>query len=1133
MSTVAPEGSPRPPGERGAALRRILAAVIRPPAGPGGWLLRAALLALLYCLSGWAGLQLARPPGYATPIWPPSGIMLAMLLLWGRGLWPGVWLGAFAVNVWAGCAQAAGPLLNVALVAASIATGSTAAGIIGARLVRRHVSAPTVLDSGRDIGLFFALGGLVATAIAASIGTLTLFLAGALAPRELPAHWLTWWIGDCLGVILIAPLLLLVAAEQRRIWRDRLRPVAFTVAIVLGLGAIVIQETNDAESARIAARFNESALTLDRRLIETVNGALGAVGTTVDFFDASTLVEPVQFERFADGQLQRAPGLTALLWVPRVAAADLVAHERDAAADGAPGYRVREIGARGELLPARRRDEYFPLRYIWPPAGRHMLGFDLGSEAQRRATLQAAEAQQALRVSGPVAVPTAPAHTVLAVMPVDAVQGRGFIVGAVVLERLMQHILADGAAGQFSVVLEDVDAAGPAQRLAAAGAAADGADLAWTDTHSVGGRTWRMTVTATDAYLRANRSTQAWLTEVGVLLFAALFGGFLLVLTGRSARVQELVAARTAELEEKNRALSREVLERQASERRLSLSAKVFEHIGEAIMITDADNRIISVNRAFTEITGYTEDEVRDSNPRVLASGRHDDAFYAEMWQRLNDTGVWRGEVWDRRKNGECYPEWLNIALVRDASGRVTHHVAVFSDISERKAVEERITFLAQVDALTHLPNRYLLGDRLQQTLEVAQRNDERFAVVFIDLDRFKNINDSLGHGVGDALLRETAARLHASVRSTDTVARHGGDEFVIIMPGIADAEQVAHVATKILEQLARPFGIEHHRLTTTASLGIALYPADGTDAETLMKHADAAMYAAKNAGRNAFRFFTPDMNARVREFLKIENDLRLALQRGELRLHYQPQIEMRSGEVVGAEALLRWQHPERGLILPGEFMHVAEESGLIEPIGDWVLVEACRQNRDWQDRGLRRIPISVNLSAVQLRRRAIVHRVEAALHQGRLDAGWLELEVTESMLMRDVERIGEILEELCAMGVRIALDDFGTGYSSLAHLRRFPLSTLKLDGSFVRDLETDSNDAAICRAVIALGHTLGLRVVAEGVENDRQLAFLRRERCDAVQGALFSWGVPPETMAAFLDPSLVLEPTAVGPVYG
>ncbi len=560
--------------------------------------------------------------------------------------------------------------------------------------------------------------------------------------------------------------------------------------------------------------------------------------------------------------------------------------------------------------------------------------------------------------------------------------------------------------------------------------------------------------------------------------------------------------------------LAQNLTEHLHAERSLRLSAKVFEHSGEAILITDADNRIVSINPAFTKITGYRLQDVRGKSPDILSSGNQDDNFYQAMWNALEQEGHWQGEVWNRRKNGEIYPEWLTITTMKDEHGRMTNYIGIFSDITERKKTEESIRYLAQHDALTGLPNRLLLTDRLSQALMAANRNGTSFAVMFIDLDRFKNINDSLGHKAGDLLLQEVGKRLTSSMRTTDTVSRQGGDEFVILAPAIEDAESVAYLASKLIEILSRPYRIDNHDLTVTPSIGITLYPQDGGDVETLLKNADAAMYSAKNSGRNNFRFFTQDMNMRALEFLLMENNLRTALERREFILHYQPQVDAESGVLIGVEALVRWKHPEFGMVSPDKFIPIAEESGLILQLGEWVLNEACRQGKVWQDAGYC-VPIAVNLSAIQFHRTDIIQSVRLALELSEFDPRYLELEVTESAIMQTAEKVIDILNELKAMGVKLAVDDFGTGYSSLSYLKRFPIDKLKVDQSFVRDIVIDEDDAQICCAVIGLAHSLRLSVVAEGVEHEAQLAYLRGKNCNAVQGYLVSRPLSAQEMTA------------------
>ncbi|GBG01388.1 hypothetical protein AZSI13_07150 [Azospira sp. I13] len=539
--------------------------------------------------------------------------------------------------------------------------------------------------------------------------------------------------------------------------------------------------------------------------------------------------------------------------------------------------------------------------------------------------------------------------------------------------------------------------------------------------------------------------------------------------------------------------------------RQLKLSAQVFSSGNEGMVITDAENRIVTVNQAFTRITGYAPEDVVGQTPAVFASGRHDRDFYRHMWRLLEENGSWSGEIWNRRKDGSVYPEWLNISTVRDEAGKLTHHIAAFSDITERKQAEARVRHLAEYDALTNLPNRVLLQDRTSQAIAAAKRSGGHLAVLFIDLDRFKNINDSLGHSVGDEVLCRVSERLTLAVRATDTVSRLGGDEFVILLPDLETPAQAATVAEKLLATLAQPILAGGHELAVTPSIGISLFPEDGEDGATLLQNADAAMYCAKEQGRNNFQYFTREMNARVSQRLQIENDLRQALQRQELLLHYQPQYDLADGALVGCEALLRWQHPERGMVGPDRFIPVAEETGLILPIGHWVLREACRQAKAWQERGLPPIPVAVNISAVQFRQANLVELVEGALAESGLAPRWLELELTESMLMEDGERHSATLSRLKAMGVGLALDDFGTGYSSLAYLKRFSLDKLKIDRSFIRDLPEDAEDAAITTAIIDIARHLGLATVAEGVETEAQRSFLNTRGCSQMQGFLMA----------------------------
>ncbi len=549
----------------------------------------------------------------------------------------------------------------------------------------------------------------------------------------------------------------------------------------------------------------------------------------------------------------------------------------------------------------------------------------------------------------------------------------------------------------------------------------------------------------------------------------------------------------------------------------LELYASVFEHSGEEIIVTDAENRIVAVNPAFTRHTGYTLDDVRGQNPKILASGLTPRETFHTLWACLNESGFWQGELSDRRKDGTVYPKWASISVIRDAGGGITHYIASFTDISERKAAEERIHQLAHHDVLTGLLNRFSLESRLEQALLSARREGAQLAVMFIDMDHFKLINDTLGHHLGDQLLIEVAQRLQTCVRESDIIARLGGDEFVIVLTGLQEGMAAAATAGKIVETLSRPYLVEHHVLHTSPSLGIAIFPVDGQAADELMKNADTAMYDAKRRGRGNYQFFTAAMTLAAGERLELERGLRRALAENRLELHYQPQVRADDGRVCGVEALVRWNDPEHGMIPPLKFIPIAEETGLIEPLGNWVLQEACWQLAAWRAQGIDGVRMAVNLSAHQLRDPALLDRVRTAMGEHGIGEGELELEVTESVAMDNPERAIKQLQALRGLGVHLAIDDFGTGYSSLAYLKLLPIQTLKLDRAFVRDIETDENDAAISAATLALAHNLGLKVVAEGVETEAQRDFLATHRCDILQGYLYSKPLPAGQATAFL----------------
>jgi diguanylate cyclase (GGDEF)-like protein/PAS domain S-box-containing protein len=562
-------------------------------------------------------------------------------------------------------------------------------------------------------------------------------------------------------------------------------------------------------------------------------------------------------------------------------------------------------------------------------------------------------------------------------------------------------------------------------------------------------------------------------------------------------------------------AITADISQRKSFENQLHLLAQVFDQSNEGLVITDADGNIVKMNPGFATISGYSEAEVLGQNPRIFSSGRHDKDFYRAMWETIKTQGHWQGEIWNRRKDGSVYPELITISQVLDTSGKVTHYVSSSNDITQHKEDEERIQRLAHFDILTGLPNRVLLTDRASHALSMAARMHEPLALMFIDLDHFKNINDSLGHRTGDKLLITIANRLKSLLREQDTVSRLGGDEFVMLLPGTSP-DGAAHVAEKMLQTVAASALIEQYELSITPSIGIAMYPGDGEDFDTLSKRADVAMYRVKAEGRNNYRFFTAEMQSHSARALQLEASLRRALARDQLFLHYQPQMSLKSGRIIGAEVLLRWQHPELGLVSPTEFIPIAEVSGLILSIGEWVLRTSLHQLKTWIDNGMAPITLAVNLSAVQFRHPHLPALVTQILDEVQLAPHHLELELTESAAMSDPLKAVAVMDDLHARGIRMSIDDFGTGYSSLSYLKRFQAYKLKIDQAFVRDITDDPEDKAIVSAIISMASSLDMQTIAEGVETEGQLEFLRQQGCDQMQGFFFSKPLTTEAFEAF-----------------
>ncbi len=931
-----------------------------------------------------------------------------------------------------------------------------------------------------------------------------------------------------------------------------------SLTLVLGLCATVTvfvatsHLEEDAVSLDFERRAGLRAFTIQRGLEEAVQ-----VQAVVNHFYA-TVGDPSreQFESFTRPLLERYPYVRAFSVQRFVPDEDRLVFE--ALRQGTvPDFQITTlVDGRAERAP--QQPSYLVVDFIEPTAGNQAaLGLDVSHNAIIMTALSAALASGRPASTLPTRlVQFEPQERGLLVIqpvyrggvqPTDLAARRAVLVGdtTAVLElgSLVQKIL-DGAGLMADHEIGLRIYVGPQADDSSLVYRHDGAaqEAQWVDqilkpgslfrhpsktvtSFDIAGQTWHIEISIPPRSLFSDHYGSLLILLVGVI--ASLLGAaYMRALSMRSARVQQLVEVKTAELRTANALLSDDIKARRVAERALRLRHQAIEASANAILILSAqqpDYAIEYVNPAFARITGYSAAEAVGKSIRFLEGRDSDPEGFETVWIAMREQREHNVVLRNYHKDGSELWNDFYIAPVRDESGVVTHFVAALYDITSMKRYEAELEFQASRDTLTGLINRHMLRHHLEQAIGVAERQKQALWVVFVDLDRFKFVNDTLGHKAGDTLLRTVAGRLRAAVREADSVARLGGDEFIMILPEQDDLSLDTRSLQRIMDAVAAPVTLGGHTLFMTCSLGVACYPNDGTDGETLIKHADIAMYRGKQTGRNNFQFYTPAMNEQALERLRIEGDLRNALDHGEFLLHYQPKVELASGRVTGSEALIRWQHPQLGMVSPARFIGLAEETGLILPIGAWVVRAACTQCRQWQLAGFDDISVSVNLSVGQFLQKDLVSSIGDVLRDTGLPAASLELELTESLMMTDVEHAIGILAGLKKLGVRLSIDDFGTGYSSLAYLKRFPIDVLKIDRSFVRDITIDADDAAITASIISLARHLKLRVIAEGVETDEQLDYLRHYGCDEIQGYLFSPPVPADKFEQILRQDRVI----------
>ncbi len=1077
-----------------------------------------------YYIAGRLSLTLAIPPGYATAVWPPAGIALAAVLLCGNRVWPGIWLGSFMVNVWTQL-DVSSPvaMLQSLPLPGLLAIGATSQGLAGAWLIKRFVGYHNILEQEFDVVRLLALGGPLACLIAASVGIGGLWVSGAIPGDAVLFSWWTWWVGDTIGVLVFAPAILVWAVRPFHVWRRQQLAISLPLLLLFAVVLVVFIKTSAREQDRVRTEFETISDQTQLHLQMDVKRYEVALSATAGLFTSSKEVTPAEFDNYADILLKQLPGLFAVSWNEVVTESERQAFEARMRAQGFSDFKIAELNVQDKFVPAAVRDKHVVVTYIrYSDAAKGAQGLDVEFDPARHAANQKAVKTRQPTATEPVRLigDTTKSSGLLLDLPVfdKSDHLRGIATLVIRHRNLLERVLKDLAGSGVELRILDRSAPFSRQHIYGSSPTAAKGDLNYAVPIEVGQRQWELQYTLPASYLVAHRSLQAWLVLAGGMLLTALLGILLLVMVGRAAKIEKRVEERTLQLrasEERFRRLAgalevSEARHKTAEQTQRAIVAGVID----AIITIDDKGIVQSFNPAAERMFGWAAREMIGNDVRMLVPPQLRDKIDFENPDVTYSIGLRRESIGLCRDDTQ-FP--IDIAFNRMPHPDRHEYVVMVSDISDRKSAEIRIQHMAHHDALTKLPNRALLQERLNMAIVAAERyghgQPQTLGVMMLDLDHFKRINDSLGHQIGDQLLISVADRLRDCVRKTDMVARMGGDEFVVLLTDVTQRSDIEQVADKIVRQLSLPMMLGMQELVVTPSIGVCSYPADGGDVLTLLKNADIAMYHVKEHGRGHYQWFSQGMLKAPEEQLALTNALHRALEREEFSLHYQPMASADDCKVVGVEALLRWVHPTRGSLPPSSFIFLAEESGIIVPIGEWVLRKACHDIQQLQKQLGYPIALSVNVSPRQFRQQNIVEIVEQALADSGLAPTSLTLEITESLLLESREDTVAVLKRLRALGVSMAIDDFGTGYSSLSYLTRFPIDKLKIDGSFVRDLYEDSDDAAVISAIIAMGKGLKMTVSAEGVETMEQLKYLRERGCDEIQGFLLSKGVTLEQL--------------------
>jgi diguanylate cyclase (GGDEF)-like protein/PAS domain S-box-containing protein len=937
------------------------------------------------------------------------------------------------------------------------------------------------------------------TVVSSTLSVGGMLLLGILQRATVGDDWLAWWMGDTIGILLAAPLTWIVIGRPRALWARRRTlvglPLLLSAAafIAIYLQADRWESNQQLQTFRLKAQQTGDMLQAQfsehERFIYAMAKALN---------DPRRAINAEDFGNLAHGYLDQRPELLSMAWLMPVAGSERPAFEAWARQQVDPQFSIRErIEPSGELKTAAQRDHYFAITFVEPESGRDYVGLDMLSEERRRAALERAIQSGQPTATAPLRFARAePGSGLLLLQTVHPSNNHRQAVGSLLIamqfEAYLRQALKRSEFPYFLVRFEDTDDDSPS-RVVRDTLGRPAADGDFQRQLHFGGRIYELTLAPTPEYLQQQRGWQSWTVLTCGLLLTGLLGTLMMLISGERARIQGEVKESTSRLRQREARLQ-----------------AILNKAADAILTIDGNGVLMSANAAAGRLFGYAPEKM-SALPleRLIPVGVGEAAgLDAAGLLRMIACGVTHEyELPGWRSDGSEFPLAMSVSEVELPDEHL--FVAILHDLTEQHLAQERIHRLAHHDTLTGLANRLSLNLRLEQLLAQTRRNGGMAAVLFIDLDHFKKINDTHGHATGDLLLVAVSQRLQELLREVDTIARLGGDEFIVVTDGAITPDDASNIAVRIVDALTAPYHLDGKTVHSGASVGVAMFPDDGEDAGTLMRHADTAMYAAKSQGRGNFQFFSAEMNTATHERLMLENRLWQALEQEEFELYLQPQIELATQRIIGAEALLRWHHPELGMVGPDRFIPIAEESGLIIPLGDWVLQRAISLLDSWRAPGLGHLRLAVNLSARQCHGPGLLPHLDRLLHSHGIDPALLELEITESAAMQDPERSRALLNELRSRGIKVAIDDFGTGYSSLSYLKLFEIDRIKIDRGFVKDIESDPNDAVIVAATIALAHSLGLEVIAEGVETQAQRDFLRAKQCDEAQGYLFARPMP------------------------